>query len=351
MCPYYIAYVHPMHISFIVTAPFVPLPKPPQPPQSFNYQPQPQHVPAPFVPTQAPQHKPTFQTFPVSERLPFFDFKPVAPTPASQTTPVHTAIHPQPAPAHQVHHDGVAHNILGKGEGVPKPVFPPSPHLNVLSFDKLPHGEQLHGYLEQLFSNFMIKYNRQYIDEPNEKAHRFAVFIENFHTMHEHAKSDNVFCEYSVTEFSDLTKDEFGRITGFDTSALNGTEFGNDDDFPTSAGSHSDSSFGSNAGGSQSSGQSSSESSSSGANAGDLPEKYDLRDENLVTRVKYQGDCGACWAFVATAVIESLCAKRTKKLQEFSEQSLIDCDDSNYGCKGKFCAMKESDVFRNSVES
>lgn len=40
------------------------------------------------------------------------------------------------------------------------------------------------------------------------------------------------------------------------------------------------------------------------------------------------------WAFVTTALIEGLCAKRTKTLQEFSEQSLIDCDNSNYGCKG-----------------
>lgn len=29
-----------------------------------------------------------------------------------------------------------------------------------------------------------------------------------------------------------------------------------------------------------------------------------------------------------------VCAKRTKKLQEFSEQSLLDCDGGNNGCNG-----------------
>ena len=36
-----------------------------------------------------------------------------------------------------------------------------------------------------------------------------------------------------------------------------------------------------------------------------LPEKYDLRDEGLVTPVKFQNPWGTCWAFGGTAAIES----------------------------------------------
>lgn len=189
--------------------------------------------------------------------------------------------------------------------GIPKPIIPPAPELHELPYDQIPQGPALDSYLRQLFEEFMIKYNRDYIDVPGEREYRFGVFTENFHTMHEYSLADNLSSQYAITEFADLTNDEFSHILGFDTKAaqgLNGTE---------------------------------ADTSMKGI-TGQMPEKYDERDENYVTRVKLQGDCGACWAFTTVAVIEGLCARRVKKLQEFSEQSLLDCDKSNYGCKGGF---------------
>lgn len=115
---------------------------------------------------------------------------------------------------------------------------------------------------------------------------------------------DTKSAKYSVTEFSDLDEDEFGRIMGFDPSLLKDVKIPEEDTnktLPTN---------------------------------GTIPEHYDEREENYVTRVKLQGGCAACYAFTTVAVLEGLCARRTKKLQEFSEQSIIDCDTTSFGCKG-----------------
>lgn len=44
---------------------------------------------------------------------------------------------------------------------------------------------------------------------------------------------------------------------------------------------------------------------------GVLPEKYDLRDKNLVTEAKSQGNFGTCWTFAASASLESAVLTRT----------------------------------------
>ena len=46
-------------------------------------------------------------------------------------------------------------------------------------------------------------------------------------------------------------------------------------------------------------------------NITNLPSRYDLRQEGLVTPVKDQGYMGACWAFGATGALESAFLKAT----------------------------------------
>jgi C1A family cysteine protease len=47
-----------------------------------------------------------------------------------------------------------------------------------------------------------------------------------------------------------------------------------------------------------------------------------------------QGNCGSCWAFTASTVMEGNYNKKYNKLLTFSPQQLVDCDTRGYGCDG-----------------
>uniref|UniRef100_A0A7E4UMZ7 Pept_C1 domain-containing protein n=1 Tax=Panagrellus redivivus TaxID=6233 RepID=A0A7E4UMZ7_PANRE len=66
------------------------------------------------------------------------------------------------------------------------------------------------------------------------------------------------------------------------------------------------------------------------------PSDFDWRQKNVVTSIKDQGYCGACWAFAATASIESAHAIKTTQLLDLSEQELVDCDWISQGCNFGF---------------
>ncbi|XP_039216827.1 cathepsin O isoform X1 [Crotalus tigris] len=65
-----------------------------------------------------------------------------------------------------------------------------------------------------------------------------------------------------------------------------------------------------------------------------LPAKFDWRDKNVVTEVRNQRECGACWAFSIVSGIESAYAIKRNTLEELSVQQVIDCSYNNYGCNG-----------------
>ncbi|CAD5230537.1 unnamed protein product [Bursaphelenchus okinawaensis] len=48
------------------------------------------------------------------------------------------------------------------------------------------------------------------------------------------------------------------------------------------------------------------------------------------------GQCGSCWAFSITAVVESLNKIHNNVLVSLSEQELVDCDSRDSGCGGGF---------------
>lgn len=55
----------------------------------------------------------------------------------------------------------------------------------------------------------------------------------------------------------------------------------------------------------------------------------------MITKIKNQKDCGACWAFSTIETLESMHAMKNGKLQEFSVQEIIDCAGyNNNGCDG-----------------
>jgi hypothetical protein len=64
----------------------------------------------------------------------------------------------------------------------------------------------------------------------------------------------------------------------------------------------------------------------------DPPAAWDWRDHDGVTAVRDQGACSACWAFSATAALESQIKIHTGQEVDLSEQWLISCNTDSYIC-------------------
>ncbi|KAK8897620.1 hypothetical protein M9Y10_015582 [Tritrichomonas musculus] len=64
------------------------------------------------------------------------------------------------------------------------------------------------------------------------------------------------------------------------------------------------------------------------------PDSLDWRDKGVVNAIKDQAQCGSCWAFSAVCTCEAAYAIKTGTLLSFSEQNLVDCVTSCYGCSG-----------------
>jgi len=63
-------------------------------------------------------------------------------------------------------------------------------------------------------------------------------------------------------------------------------------------------------------------------------DSVDWRELGAVNAVKDQKQCGSCWAFSATAAVEGAHFVATNELLSLSEQQLVDCDKTCYGCNG-----------------
>ncbi len=71
----------------------------------------------------------------------------------------------------------------------------------------------------------------------------------------------------------------------------------------------------------------------------DMPRHFDWRDmAGGLTPVKYQGNCGSCWAFATAGVFENVLRIRDAITKDLSEQYLVSCNQSGYSCGGGWWA-------------
>lgn len=84
-----------------------------------------------------------------------------------------------------------------------------------------------------------------------------------------------------------------------------------------------------------------------------LPDSVDWRTKGAVTPVKNQGQCGSCWVFCVTGLLESFYFINNGKLLSFSEQQAVDCDtaDGNQGCNGGWPHLALKYFADNGIET
>ena len=63
-------------------------------------------------------------------------------------------------------------------------------------------------------------------------------------------------------------------------------------------------------------------------------DEVDWRKKNVVQPIQDQAQCGSCWAFSTVQGCESIYAINAGQLLKFSEQNIVDCVTSCYGCNG-----------------
>jgi len=152
------------------------------------------------------------------------------------------------------------------------------------------------------FQNFQSVYNKHY-ESPKEEQRRFDIFRANLvkaFELNEAGGPDGAV--YGVTQFMDLTAEEFNVFKGFQPSRQRS--------IPTLA--H----------------HSASMHVKSPCNA----TSCDWRDAGAVTPVKLQGKCSSCWAFSAAEALESAWYFAGHGLPVLSPQQIVSCDHNDHGC-------------------
>ena len=70
------------------------------------------------------------------------------------------------------------------------------------------------------------------------------------------------------------------------------------------------------------------------ASIAQLPSSFNWEDQGAITPLKDQGQCGSCWAFSATEMVESMAFLVTGTLPILSAQQIVSCDRNDDGCDG-----------------
>jgi cathepsin F len=167
------------------------------------------------------------------------------------------------------------------------------------------------------FRDFIQKYNKHYANS-KEFNERFQIFKSNLRKI-DARNAVSTTSYHNVTKFSDMTVEEFrsypcGVPRLGDLTPLR-------PDFQINMGELPEESDA-------------------------VPDSWDWTTKGAVTGVKDQGQCGSCWAFSTIANMEGVWFLAGKALTGLSEEQVVDCSTTDYGCEGgwPFWAMADMDA-------
>jgi C1A family cysteine protease len=173
--------------------------------------------------------------------------------------------------------------------------------------------------LKENFNSFKQKYSKNYSSKA-EEAGKFETFKKNLELASALKKTafltnPNTKLELGETQFSDLKVSEFNQqYLTLNNTELMQTRTAFLRNLTTSV----------------------SEDDSSLRFLQLAPDQYDWSLQGAVSPVKNQGACGSCWAFSTVATIESQFFLKKKTHGNFSEQNLVDCETTSFGCSGGY---------------
>merc|ERR1712215_85494 len=156
--------------------------------------------------------------------------------------------------------------------------------------------------VQREFAAFKAKYGKTYEDYDEEVA-RYEIFRYNFEAV---KKQNKMMKSYTVgiNQFSDLTHQEFkDQYLGYkNPSNIHSLNKKTSEDFSYST--------------------------------KDLPASVDWREKGAISKVKNQGQCGSCWAFATTEMIESYAQISSQEMVELSTQQVTSCTPNPTSCGG-----------------
>lgn len=166
------------------------------------------------------------------------------------------------------------------------------------------HYSKGEDHARHLFEKFKQKHSRKY-HSTLEHEMRFRIFKNNLFKIEQLNKYEQGTAKYGITHFADMTSSEYRQRTGL---VIPREEERNHVGNPMAK---IDENM-------------------------QLPDSFDWRQLGAVSPVKNQGNCGSCWAFSVVGNIEGLHQIKTKVLEEYSEQELLDCDAVDSACQGGY---------------
>ena len=164
--------------------------------------------------------------------------------------------------------------------------------LAITTFASIPINQE---EIKSLWSSWKIYYGKSYTLA--EETARLAIFEENYKkVITNNAANEDL--KFAMNKFADLTSTEFKALYASGYQQKNSVSALETADF---------------------------------VEVGALPATVDWRSKGAVTKVKDQGQCGSCWTFATTGVLESFYEINHGTLLSFSEQQIVDCDTNSDG--------------------